>query len=311
MAEVLVTGGSGLIGWRVVEQLLEQGHGVVVFDLVPDGENLAPFRDDVEVVAGDVTDLTALLRTAKRQGTERIVHLAASIAFASAAGPARAVADNVISSANVFETALALDVAGVSWASTIAVNETRPDYRGEEVPEDYRGSPTQAYGISKLACEVIAGSYRDSTGLAAIGLRPPTAYGIGRLTGGVGLFNKAVFEVAHGRPGRIPSWDPLPAQPIYNRDMAALFIAAAFAGPQPQAVFNTPVLRSYTAAEICEVLQGLRPGAEVEPEPYPAVIPAPPIGDGSRAREVLGFEPHFTLEQGLAEMLDHFEGQPG
>lgn len=307
MAKVLVTGGSGLIGWRVVEQLLDAGHGVVVFDLAPDGENLTPFRGDVEIVAGDVTDMTALLRTAKAQGTERIIHLAASIAFASAAGPARAVADNVLSTANVFEVALALDVEGVSWASTIAVNEARPDYHGEEVPEDYRGSPTQAYGISKLACEVIARSYRESTGLNAAGIRPPTAYGIGRLTGGVGLFNSAVHAVAHGRPGRFPSWDPIPAQPIYNRDMAALFIAAAFAEPQPYEVFNTPVLRSYTAAEMCDVLRSLRPGADIEPEPYPAMIPAPPIGDGSRAREVLGFEPRFTLEEGLGEMLESFE----
>lgn len=122
MAQALVTGGSGLLGWRAVEQLLGDGHE-------------------------DVTDLTSLLRTAKRHRAERILHLAASIACRAAA----AISDNVVGTANVFEVAMALDVRGVSWASTIAVNEARPGYAGEEVGEEYRGSPTQPYGMREFA----------------------------------------------------------------------------------------------------------------------------------------------------------------
>jgi UDP-glucose 4-epimerase len=307
MANVLITGGSGLIGWRAVEQLLGDGHDVVVFDLYPNRDNLAPFADDVEVVAGDVTDLTSLLRTAKRHRTERILHLAAAIAFQSAASPARAISDNVTGTANVFEVALALEVQGVAWASTVAVNETRPDYDGGEVTEDYRGSPTQPYGVSKLACEIIARIYREQLGLNATGIRPTTAYGIGRLSGGVGLVNTAVHNVAVGRPGRFPSWDPIPTQPIYNRDMAAMFIAAMFSDGQPHTVLNTPVLRNYTAAEMADVLRALRPDADVGTEPYPDLIPPPPASDASAARAALAFEPRWSLEQSFAEMLEHFE----
>lgn len=307
MARVLITGGSGLIGWRAVERLLHDGHEVLVFDLYPNADNLAPFAGDIEVVQADVADLTSLLQTAKRHRTENIMHLAAAIALQSAAGPARAISDNVTGTANVFEVALALDVKGVSWASTVAVNEARPDYDLSEVAEHYRGSPSQPYGASKLACEIIARIYREQHGLNATGIRPTTAYGIGRLSGGVGLVNTAVYNVAIGKPGRFPSWDPIPSQPIYNIDMADMFIAAMFSAGQPHPVLNTPTLRSYTAAEMAAVLRGLRPDADVDTEPYPHPIPAPPASDGSAARVALGFEPRYTLEQGFAEMLAHFE----
>lgn len=307
MANVLITGGSGLLGWRTTEQLLEDGHEVLVFDLYPNRENLAMLPTEVEVVEGDVADLTALLRVAKRQRSERIVHLAAAISSVAAASPTAAIRDNVVGTSNVFEAALALDAEAVVWASTIGVNEARPDYDGSDVPEDYRGSPTQPYGASKLACEIIATAYREDTGLNAIGIRPPTAYGIGRLGGGTGLFNQAVYDVAKRRPAAVPSFEPCPTQPIYNRDMAAFFITALFAPPAPHAVYNTPVLRNYSAAEVATVLQGLRPEASVDTKPYPSINVPPPAMDASRARATFDFEPQWSLERALAEMLEHYE----
>ena len=64
----LVTGGTGFIGAYAVRALLEAGHQVTVFDLMPNREFLAdvlgaPPGDDVRVVGGDVTDLAFVLRT--------------------------------------------------------------------------------------------------------------------------------------------------------------------------------------------------------------------------------------------------------
>ena len=90
MANVLVTGGSGLIGWRVSELLVEQGHEVVVYDLSPNYENLAGFKDQVTVVVGDVCDLPKLLLTIKMHRVTHVVHLAAVITEFARIDPASA-----------------------------------------------------------------------------------------------------------------------------------------------------------------------------------------------------------------------------
>src|ERR1035437_1889056 len=68
-SQVLVTGGSGFIGRRLVRALLETGADVTVADLraFPD--------DDVRTVVGDLCDPSVVVR-AVRPGTEVIIHLA-------------------------------------------------------------------------------------------------------------------------------------------------------------------------------------------------------------------------------------------
>ena len=72
----LVTGGTGFIGAYAVRALLEAGHQVTVFDLMPNREFLAdvlgaPPGDDVCVIGGDVTDLAFVLRTMHEAQAQR------------------------------------------------------------------------------------------------------------------------------------------------------------------------------------------------------------------------------------------------
>ena len=69
-SRVLVTGGAGFIGRRVVAALLAQGHQVSVVDL-----RTFP-SDDVRSVVGDLTD-PGTVSKAVQHDTEVIIHLAA------------------------------------------------------------------------------------------------------------------------------------------------------------------------------------------------------------------------------------------
>jgi UDP-glucose 4-epimerase len=94
----LVTGGTGFIGAYAVRALLEAGHQVTVFDLMPNREFLAdvlgaPPGDDVRVVSGDVTDLVFVLRTMHEAQAQRVVHLAATLSISSEANPLRTLKD--------------------------------------------------------------------------------------------------------------------------------------------------------------------------------------------------------------------------
>ena len=122
----LVTGGTGFIGAYATRALLEAGHQVTVFDLMPNREFLtdvlgAPPGDDVRVVSGDVTDMPLILRTMHEAQAERVVHLAATLSISSEANPLRTLKVNCEGLINVFEAALALGVIKVVWASSVAV----------------------------------------------------------------------------------------------------------------------------------------------------------------------------------------------
>jgi len=187
MAGVLVTGGTGLVGWRVAEQLVSEGHKVVAYDLYPTLSNLARIKGSVELVAGDVTDLPMILRTLKQYDVTHIIHLAAMIAIPAAINPAKAFLVNTIGTANVLDAALATGVERVSFASSVMALGVTDGYNGEIVDENYNGQPTTAYGCSKYAAEIISQTYREIYGLKTVCIRPCMAFGIGREGGGAGF----------------------------------------------------------------------------------------------------------------------------
>jgi UDP-glucose 4-epimerase len=214
MSRILVTGGSGLLGWPAVQQLAAAGHDPVVYDLRPSSENLRLIGDDVAVVQGDVLDFANLLRVVKAHRIERILHLAAVITNNSAHRPVEAIRGNVLATSYILEIAHALDLDRVVWASTVSVNGTPRGCDGSPVPEDYGFSPTDPYGVSKLACEIMARVYRDDLDLDVAAIRPPIAFGIGRLSGSTGALNSAIRDLAITGHAETPSFDPIESQLI-------------------------------------------------------------------------------------------------
>jgi len=308
MASVLITGGTGLIGWCAVEALVEQGHRVTVYDLKPNIENIAHLGDRVTVVAGDVTDLPKLLNTMRLNAVDHVIHLAAFITDQAKLDPAGAFKVNAVGTANIFDAALALGVRRVVWTSSVVALGVAPGYDGRAVDESYNIVSRSPYGASKWGCEVIAEGYRE-LGLDIVGIRPALSYGMGRLTGGTGIFNSAIRAIALGQPAGIMSAPSPLHQPMYNRDMAGLLIEAML-GPKPDSgIYNVPAERDYSDPEILEIVRRVCPGAVIHTDPVPPFIPAVPLVDGSRARREIAYVPHYTLEDGIREMVEAFRRQ--
>lgn len=308
MANVLITGGSGLLGWRIVEQLLSEGHEVTIFDLVINHENIGPFADRITMVTGDINDLPLMLATMKRNRIDHVIHLAAAIGHFSKLYPAVAFRTNIGGTANVFDCALALDVKRVVWASSAAVLQTDKDYDNQLVDEDYRLSSTDAYGISKMGCESLAHSYAANFGLDSIAIRPAVTYGLGRMDSSTGLFNKMIQQMAFDRPAELMGSATL-HQPMYHKDMARLMITALF-GPKPEhRVFNSPVPASYTDEELVAALHRVKPDAEISIVPALDYMIGVAAMDGSRAERELGFKAEYSIEDGVREMMELFRAQ--
>lgn len=166
MKRVLVTGGTGFVGVRVVRELHKAGIAVRIFDRNPRRE-LLPDGLEQDIVIGDITDPATVAEAAA--GCTGIVHLAGLMTLDCARDPILGARVNLIGSLNVFEAAKTgrLPVAYLSTAGVFGpLDAVHP-------------CPMTIYGTTKLAVEGAARAYQADHGMPSIGLRPYIIYGPG------------------------------------------------------------------------------------------------------------------------------------
>jgi UDP-glucose 4-epimerase len=163
----LVVGGAGYIGSVVAQHLVDHGRQVTVADNLSKGHRWAvPESADFRQV--DVLDLdavTALLA----EGFDAVLHFAAlSLVGESVAEPVRYFRTNVAGTLNLLDAMRAAGTRRLVFSSTAAVYgepETVP------IPESAPTRPTNPYGASKLAVDMVIGHEAAATGLGAVSLR--------------------------------------------------------------------------------------------------------------------------------------------
>ena len=74
---IMVTGGTGFIGHRIIRKLVEQGEEVVCFDLAPPRANLDSLLDRIKVYRGDMLQVPHLLEAVNTHQVHKIIHMAA------------------------------------------------------------------------------------------------------------------------------------------------------------------------------------------------------------------------------------------
>lgn len=175
MSRVLVTGGTGFVGRRVVARLAAAGHAVRVLDLRPRPDRLDGLRPGLaaacEIRTGDIAAPGVL--DAAAEGCAGIVHLAGLMTLDCARDPLRAAEVNLAGSLRVFEAART-GGQKVAWLSTSGVFG----------PQDaLNPRPMTVYGALKLAVEGVARAYRLDHGVPSFALRPYIVYGPGESAG--------------------------------------------------------------------------------------------------------------------------------
>jgi nucleoside-diphosphate-sugar epimerase len=172
MMRVAVTGGSGKLGRAVVDELLAHQYEVVNLDLVPSRDPRAPFtRIDFTDFGQTFQALTAV--DGRYEQVDGVVHLAA-IPGPGIAPNATILANNVISTYNVFESAHRAGVKNIVWASSETLLGLPFDVPPPYIPvdEDYPVQPQTAYALGKALDEEMARHFcRWDPELKMIGLR--------------------------------------------------------------------------------------------------------------------------------------------
>ena len=138
---VMVTGGTGFIGNRIIRKLLDRGEEVVCFDLAPPRANLEPYLDRIKIYSGDITQIPQLLEAINTHQVHKIVHMAALLPPDTEDRPHLGMLVNIQGTNNVIEVARWTNIQRVVYASSIAVYGVQETFGQRPINEDDLTAP--------------------------------------------------------------------------------------------------------------------------------------------------------------------------
>ena len=311
MAQVVVTGGVGFIGYHVTRALAARGEQVVVADDFSDApyprvckrrnaSDLAEFPG-VRVVETCVTDRRAMAPVVA--GASVVVHLAGLAGVRpSFADPARYARVNVEGTAVVQELALEAGASRFLFASSSSVygNSTPLPAREDAAAID----PRSPYAATKRAAELAALALSlKAPSMPCSALRFFTVYGPRqRPEMAITLFTRAAIE---GRPIVLFGDGSMRRDFTHVDDIVRGVLATMDCAPSGFRAYNlgsgAPV-RLDALVELIGRTAGVRPVLKRDAVPLGDVDAT--FADISRARDELKWQPRVTLEEGLRTVVD-------
>lgn len=306
----LVTGGAGFIGSHLVDALIGEGHSVAVLDNLSSGrtDNLK-HQPSVELVEGDVRD-EGVEGIVDKLAPEVIFHLAAQIDVRkSVEDPIADARVNILATINLAEAARKAGVRKIvhtsSGGSIYGTPDTFP------VDESFPVDPHSPYAASKLAGEQYLGTFRHLYGIQASYIAPANVYGPRQNPHGeagvVAIFSENLLR---GKPTKIFGGGTNTRDYVYVGDVARAFVLAA--GERGDGTrFNIGTSVETTDRDL-HSLVAKHADAPDTPQDFPPRLGDVPRSSLSyaRAREVLGWEPTVSLDEGVARTVDYFRTMP-
>lgn len=304
--KVLVTGGAGFIGSHLCEHLLARGDELTVLDNFNDFYDPAVKRANAralagaDVIEGDIRDQALVQRLFQQGGFEGVVHLAAM------AGVRPSLRDPLLyTDVNIRGTQILLqelerrpDVRFVfaSSSSVYGANERVPFREDDDIHR-----PISPYAATKRAGELLCYTHHHLYGTPISCLRFFTVYG-----------PRQRPEMAiHAFTKKCLARQPIPffGDGSTRRDYTYVAdivdgVVRALDRARGYEIYNLGESRTISLAELVAAIGrqcGLEPILERQPmQPGDVLIT---YADVSKARSQLGYDPHTTLEDGLARFL--------
>ncbi|HWE25810.1 MAG TPA: NAD-dependent epimerase/dehydratase family protein [Myxococcales bacterium] len=312
MAKVCVTGAAGFIGGHLAQALLGEGYEVVGLDDFSSGkretERLLSADRRFTLVEASIADPQAVARAVA--GARWVFHLAAIPSVpVSMKEPERTNAVNVGGTVNVLQAALRANVERVVLASSCAAYGDAPEQpKNERLPP----CPISPYAAQKVACELYAQTYTRAYGLPCVALRFFNVYGPRQdpKSEYAAAIPRFVTRVLSGqRP--IVFGDGLQTRDfVHVSDVVRAHFLAATVPAAPGETFNVASGQTASLLELIELIKKAAGpvAAHLQPlhEPSRAGDLRASSADLTKARTVLGYEPHVALPAGIAGVVDYW-----
>ena len=307
--EVLVTGAGGFIGSHLVDDLLSRGANVTAFvhyNARNDWGMLEGRYNDktpnLNVIAGDVTDSLFVKKAISEK--EYVFHLAALIGIPySYTAPESYVNTNVKGTLNVMQACLESGVDRVVHTSTSEVYGTA---QYTPIDEKHPLQGQSPYSASKIGADKIAESFYYSFDVPVTIMRPFNTYGPRQSTRAV--IPTIITQALTSNEIKLGSLTPV-RDLTYVTDTVQGFIKMAESKKTAGKTINTGSGRGITIGDLADIIIKLiNPNisivcekVRVRPEKSEVMEL---LCDNRLALEIAGWQPEYTLEQGLTQTIE-------
>jgi len=316
--KILVTGGAGYIGCHAVLALQNAGYEVLVLDNLVYGHRwIVDEVLKVELIVGDTSDRLLLDQIFTNHDIAAVMHFAAyAYVGESVTDPSKYYRNNVVGTLTLVEAMLGANIKHFVFSSTCA---TYGEPNQIPITESHPQNPINPYGMSKLMVENILNDFSRAYDFRSVAFRYFNAAGADPMARMGEDHNPEthliplILQTALGQREYISVFGsdyPTPdgtciRDYIHVTDIAAahvLGLAYLLKGGET-AAFNLGNGNGYSVQEVIEAAK------KITQQPIKVVIsdrrvgdPPVLVGSSDRAREVLGWQPHYA---DLGEIISH------
>jgi len=303
--KVLVTGATGFIGSHLLPKIIDR-FDVYSFERYVTGRYVLGDKKKVKTVYGDLKEYFEVRKAIHEIQPSVVVHLAALSPVAySYNHPHEVIETNFLGTVNLAEACLR-EVPHFEHFLFASTSET---YGNVPVPikEDSVQNPNSPYSVSKVSCEKYLLYMRDAYDFPVTILRPFNTYG--RKDNTHFIVERTITQMLQNETTRLG--DPRPVRDfLYVDDHVNAYLTCLRNEEAIGEIFNFCTGRGVSIKQLVELIAELT-GFKGEIEWN--TIPARPldimklIGDYSKAKNMLGWKPEYTLEEGLEKTIAYWK----
>jgi nucleoside-diphosphate-sugar epimerase len=309
---ILVTGGSGLIGHNVVKRLSEQGHTTSIIDnktnygIIPQSEidylmaerekkfMSRKFTDTLSFIYDkDISDANEMDNIFNIEQPEIVIHMASfprqKVVNANPALGSRTMSEGLL---NLLELSNYYEVRKFIYLSSSMVYG---DFK-DDVKEDYECKPQGQYGILKLAGEWLVKDYTRRTNLVHTIIRPSAVYG--PLDVEDRVISKFLLTAMRGGVLKV-NGEHEKLDFTYVDDVADGIVAAALSDNTENKTYNITKSHSITLLKAAQMALELVGGGHLEVYPKDSDYPSRGSLNIDAARQDFGYSPKIDVAEGF------------
>ncbi len=325
MTTYFITGGDGFIGYHLCKELLkDKNNKIIIYDalkhFLPLSKSNWCYYQDYRAntlnderlirVRGDILSKGFLRETIEEYKPEVIIHLAAlSIATVSNTHSEEAMDDIFRIAINLLDV-----IKGLSYkierlvytSSSMVYGDFLKDKSGNVIPaiESQPCKPKDIYGALKLSGEILVRTYGMRFGIPYVIVRPSAVYGPTDC-------NRRVTEIfimncLNGKELTLENGGLNLLDFTYVKDFVQGMVLAATSKKAFGETFNITRGEGRTIKDLAEILFKLNPdtGSKIVVKEKEVFRPNRGQLDISKAKKLLGYNPQYSLEKGMAEYVE-------